>query len=91
MSARQPPSRRVDKGAASRRAHEERDPQEAVQINVGACSFCDGVHINLIDADGEIFATAVVPCDVGEAFIADFRAAMREIAQRKGPATPRRQ
>ena len=36
-------------------------PREAVSVNVGSCDFCSAVHINLLDADGECFATAALP------------------------------
>lgn len=39
------------------------DLREASQISVGSCDFCSAVHVNFLDEDGEIFATASIPID----------------------------
>ncbi len=61
---------------------------EAKAINAHACAFCPAVHVNFLDALGQVFATASVPIENAEPFIAQFRAAMAELAARhSAPAT----
>lgn len=55
---------------------------EAASITVGACESCPAVHVNLIDIDGNVFATANVPAETCAEFIVRFRACATEIAQR---------
>lgn len=62
----------------------------AASINVGVCDSCPAVHVNLIDAGGEVFATASVPIQVGDQFIARFKACMDEV-QERAPAGSRTQ
>lgn len=61
--------------------------REAKSINCGECDFCPAVHVNLIDAEGDIFATASVPCEIGEQFIAHFRSCMTGLARRSSAPT----
>lgn len=68
----------------------EREVEEAVQISCSPCAFCPAIHINLIDAAGEIFATASLPAASLEAFIEDLRGAARHVAERS-PTTAVRQ
>jgi hypothetical protein len=67
------------------------DILEAKSINAGACDFCDAVHINLLDAGGDVFATASLPASSGEHFIGRIRECMAEIARRGCPSPARRQ
>lgn len=43
-----------------------RKVQQAHSLNIVACDACDGVHVELYNDDGEIFAAAIIPferCD----------------------------
>lgn len=55
---------------------------EAASINAGACEFCGDVHVNMFDADGEIFATASVPLDCLWPLIEQMRAAAAVVTAR---------
>lgn len=63
---------------------------EANAINVEPCDFCPMVHVNLRDADGVVFASGGLPVELCEAFIAQIRAAMKNVAERPR-ATVKRQ
>ena len=56
---------------------------EASRISAGACDFCPAVHVNFHDDAGEVFATASVPIENCEPFIAQFRKAMGELSLRQ--------
>lgn len=43
--------------------------RQASSVSLGACDFCAGVHVNLLDEFGEVFATAVVPHEVWPEFV----------------------
>lgn len=58
--------------------------QQASGISCAICDHCAGVHVNLRDAKGNLFASALVPVETGEAFLAQFSACMAEIIQRAG-------
>jgi hypothetical protein len=64
---------------------------EATSISLGVCDFCRTVHVNLLDATGEILASAGVPVEIAEAFIEGFRAQVAIIQARPHPAPARRQ
>lgn len=55
---------------------------ESSDISCGACDFCPAVHVNLHGVDGEVFATASVPLENCEPFIAKFRSAMAKLSER---------
>jgi hypothetical protein len=59
-----------------------REIEQAVSINAQACEFCPAVHVNLIDAEGDVFASGSVPIDTVEPFIDQIRAAVAELAKR---------
>lgn len=63
----------------------------AATINCTACQSCDGVHVNLMDSDGELIATAVVPAHHWLPFMEQFRVAIAEIQRRTHTAPPGRQ
>jgi hypothetical protein len=63
---------------------------EAARINCHACDFCSAVHIDLIDSDGDIFATAHVPLAIEQDFIARFCECVREVQSRPHAAPARR-
>lgn len=60
----------------------KRLPREAASISCGSCDFCAAVHVNLLNENGDVFATASVPAYVADEFIARFRMCMTEIANR---------
>ncbi len=66
------------------------DCLEAASIRAVACDFCPAVHVDFLDRNGECFATASVPAEHFEPFIAQFRAAMAELNERHS-APARRQ
>lgn len=55
---------------------------EARSIRAVACDFCPAVHVDLLDAAGECFATGSVPREHFEPFLAQFREAMAELEKR---------
>lgn len=65
------------------------DVLQADRIAFGICEFCAGVHVNFIGADGEVFATAVVPAADGGIFIDMFRAQLKALALRHAAPTRR--
>jgi hypothetical protein len=67
------------------------DIEEAAKINCHACEFCNAVHVDLIDADGLVYATASVPLEIEQDFIARFCECVREVQARPHPAPARRQ
>jgi hypothetical protein len=58
------------------------DCLEAKSIRVVACDFCPAVHIDFLDGHGECFATASVPREHFDPFIAQFRDAVTELDRR---------
>jgi hypothetical protein len=64
---------------------------EAAKIDFGACDFCNAVHVNFFDVNGDVFATASLPIELEEAFIAKFKGCVREIRGRAHAAPARRQ
>lgn len=58
------------------------DCVQAVSIRAVACDFCPAVHVDLLDGNGECFATASVPREHFEPFIAQFRAAIADLDKR---------
>jgi hypothetical protein len=56
--------------------------QEAAKIDFGARDFCNAVHVNFFDVNGDVFATASLPIELEEAFIIQFKACVREIKAR---------
>lgn len=54
----------------------------ADSITCHLCDFCPAVHINFLDPDGEVFATASVAASDGKKFISMFRACLRESGTR---------
>lgn len=71
------------------RTRPQRDIPQAAKISCGVCDCCDGVHVNLIDGDGGVFATGVLPQSSGAAFVSDFNRCLLELAMRC-PAPARR-
>lgn len=63
--------------------------KEAASISCGTCDFCPAVHVNLINENGEVFATASVPIENCEPFITNFRRCMSELTSPR--TTARRQ
>jgi hypothetical protein len=63
---------------------------QAKRVNLGTCDFCSGVHINLYDGAGEVFASALLPDHHIDEFIARLQACRSEIATRHS-APARRQ
>jgi hypothetical protein len=55
---------------------------EAARIDFGACDFCNAVHINFFDVNNNVFATASLPIELEEAFIAKFKGCVSEIKAR---------
>jgi hypothetical protein len=66
-----------------------RSIQEAESVDVGACDFCATAHINLFDKDGNLFASAGLPAELIEPFIARLRAVAAELAARCSAPTRR--
>lgn len=58
------------------------DCMEAASIRAVACDFCPAVHVDLLDRGGECFATASVPREHFEPFIAQFREAVAALENR---------
>jgi threonine dehydrogenase-like Zn-dependent dehydrogenase len=56
--------------------------RQAANIDCGTCDFCAAVHVNLMDENHSIFATASVPAAVGEEFISRFRECLSELGSR---------
>lgn len=64
-----------------------REVEGAAKVTCGSCDFCPSVHINLIDGDGELFATAALPVASLDAFIKQLRDCAGEIMTRsRAPA-----
>lgn len=57
-------------------------PREAFELTVAACDNCCGIHINLLDAKGVVFATGTLPCAAWNNFIDQFIAAGDSISAR---------
>lgn len=53
--------------------------KQASGISCGICDHCAGIHVNLRDAKGNVFASALVPVETGDAFVVGFMACMAEI------------
>lgn len=66
------------------------DCLEAASIRAVACDFCPAVHVDLLDENGECFATASVPREHFDPFIAQFREAVVSLEKRHS-APPRKQ
>ncbi len=64
------------------KAMRKTDCLEAASIRAVACDFCTAVHVDLLDRDGECFATASVRREHFEPFIAQFREAVAGIDKR---------
>lgn len=58
------------------------DVVEAASINCTACQSCTGVHVNFLDVDGELVATAVVPSHHWTGFMQQFCTAINEVKSR---------
>jgi hypothetical protein len=67
------------------------DILEAARISCHACDFCNAVHVDFIDIDGDVFATASVPIEIEMEFMARFAACVTEIKGRSHAAPARRQ
>jgi hypothetical protein len=65
------------------------DFKQAENINAQACDFCPAVHINLMDGNGEVFASGSIPVQECEAFIAMIRCAVLELGKRHSAPTGR--
>lgn len=63
-------------------------PIEAASVNLGPCDFCPAIHINLLDAEGTVFATASLPVELAEEFITRMRSCAQELTLRH--AAPQR-
>ena len=64
----------------------------AASVSVALCANCDAVHIDLLDADGRLYATAACPADEDwiEAFVAGIRSKAAQARARRcqhGPVT----
>lgn len=57
-------------------------PRQASEFTIVACENCCGIHINLLDAKGVVFATGTLTSDVWEEFIGRFIAAGDSISAR---------
>lgn len=55
---------------------------EASSVRAVACDFCPAVHVDLLNREGECFATASIPREHFEPFIEQFRAAVAELQKR---------
>jgi hypothetical protein len=64
---------------------------EAAKVDFGACDFCNAVHLNFIDVNGNVFATASLPIELEETFIGRFKGCVREIKGRAHAAPAMRQ
>ncbi len=67
-----------------------REILQAASITLGRCDFCPGVHINLLDAAGTVFATAVIGVDIKQRLLEDLNKEFAELA-RIASAPARRQ
>ncbi len=56
--------------------------RQAASLNVELCDFCAGIHINLVDDEGRIFASGLLPAEHHQAFVDQFKALMGELATR---------
>lgn len=44
----------------------------AHSITLGVCDSCDAIHINFLDDEGVVFATAALPAACFDSFLAQF-------------------